>query len=144
MTESLIIETIKFKPTDTGKKRYLLKTSKGFISCWDEELAKQLAPGTYEVDLSYSPDGKFCNLLKVHALLSGGSSKTQSHNSSPDEQRLIVRQSCLKAAVEMWSSMDRSAYAALLTKGTVEEIKAVAVKGLTEIAEEFEQWVYRE
>ncbi len=57
-----------------------------------------------------------------------------------DKDTLIIRQSCLKAAVEMTQHLD-----SFLTQRGVSPVTVVSVtQTIKEVAEEFEKWVTRE
>lgn len=106
-----------------------VETDKGNLNCFDEKTVETLRAWTgssCRVEIGHSKDGKFKHIVKVLDTNVQDAEEVTSISSVPDSyrQNLIVRQSCLKAAVEFKDEC--------------------TVEAVLELAEKFEKWVFRE
>lgn len=127
-----------------GWPYWTIETSLGKMSIWDEGVAQDAADCLnkhVEGDARHGKSGRFMNLYKIDKVIDAPTVEKVSSSLTPEtlspsqpaaavdwdaKERRIVRQACLKAAVEYAASDAEVVTSAILC-----------------IAEEFEAWVYR-
>ena len=121
-----IIEYVE-KLTKTGKPYLCVDTTSGLMNCFDTKVCDEIIKHVGEnavVEIGESADGRFKNIVKFAGAAPGlPRAADASKVAALNKDRMIVRQSCLKASVEFcaWN----------------EEIHVL------EQAELFENWVMR-
>ena len=125
MRETIVIDNSIIKAKKTGDKYLAVKSDKGWFNCFDHDVAEALENLRGAVSVEYTQKGNFKNITSFEMPL--GEVKTTAPKY--DNQRLIVRQSCLKAAVGFYEN-----------KRSAEQFD---IKEVIKAAEEFENWVFR-
>lgn len=153
MSEQITVKSIVFTPTKTSNKdRWILNNE---ITVWSGTMAQELnALIGKTINADIGQNGKYSHLIDFSVgnappkditsqFPSEKVTLPHSEGTISDRERLIVRQSCLKSAVELYSQIPKAGYADLLIKGTSAEIQKIGQSVIQEIAEEFENWVCR-
>ena len=89
MEKEIVIRSIEHEPTQTGKDKWAVGTSLGFMSVWDKELAETLS--TYigkKIMVNVLEKGKYQNIISILTGLDGNGEPVTSQSITPKSERL--------------------------------------------------------
>ena len=142
-SEQIKVSKIEWIPTQSGKDRWILN---GDITVWSSTIAEELSKMVGQtIDAEINQTGNFFHIKSYKPINQSPKDITAEYQQLNRDatnwdakDRRIVRQSCLKSAVEL----TKETIFYLQTKGTTITFENLKLESL-KLAEEFVDWVYK-
>lgn len=132
MKETIVIENCIIKDKKNGDKYLAVKSDKGWFNCFDNDVADELLNLRGSIVAEYVEKNGFKTIVGWETI-GGGVTMPALTSKGIDKDRLIVRQSCLKAAIELFNN----------EKVVIDKDSPPLIEWVLKRAEEFENWVFR-